>query len=172
MSKFTTLKPALRGAALTALLSLGALSTQALAMGPHHGGPGMPGHGPGAPMMMEQELDLVDASEAQRKQVQDIFAKAHDELRKDHETMRKLHDEQRKLLVAPSIDAAAVEAKRAQIDALQQQFSKRITQAMIEAARVLTPEQRAKLADRIAKREARRAEFRKDAASAPRRPQP
>ena len=63
------------------------------------------------------------------------------------------------LLTAPTVDAAAVEQVRQQLAAQHDATSKRMSQAMVEAAKVLSAEQRAKLAevlkkhkDRMAKR--------------------
>jgi len=153
MSKLNPIKQVLRAAALTALLGLGA----AQAMPGHHGhGPG--GHGMQGGRHGERLLDLADASEAQRGQIRQIMKTAAEELRPQREALRQLHQSGRSLLAAPSIDAAAVEAQRQQGLALHEQISKRMSEAMVAAAHVLTPEQRAKIADRMAKREARKAE--------------
>lgn len=151
-----------QAAALAVSLALGAAAVQAMPGG--HGGHGPQG-GPGdAPQRMGMMLDLVDASEAQHKQIRELMQAARKDLQPQHEAMRKLHAEQRALLAAPSIDAAAVEAKRKQLQAQHELVSKRMSQAMIDAARVLTPEQRAKLNERMAKHEARMAERFKDGA--------
>jgi protein CpxP len=60
-----------------------------------------------------------------------------------------------KLLAAPTIDRAAIERLRANQVALQQQISAGRTKAMMDAADVLTPAQRAKIAERMAKRSQR-----------------
>ncbi|HEX2011814.1 MAG TPA: Spy/CpxP family protein refolding chaperone [Roseateles sp.] len=157
MSKMNLMR-VLKTGALVSALSLGAVAAQAQPpMGhgmPHHGGPG--GH------HAEHMLDLVDASDAQRAQIKQIMKSAADELKPQRESLRQLHQQGRKLLAAPSIDAAAVEAVRQQAQALHEQVSKRMSQALIASANVLTPEQRVKLAERMAKREARRAEHGKD----------
>jgi periplasmic protein CpxP/Spy len=142
--------------ALAAVLGLAGIAAQALPDGaPHgrHGGPGMAG-GP----RIEQMLEQVDASEAQRSQVKQIMKTAAEDLRPQHEALRKLMAEGQALLTATTIDATAVEALRLRSQAQQEQISKRMSQALVAAANVLTPEQRAKLGERMAKHQARMAE--------------
>ena len=109
---------------------------------------------------MEHMLDGVDASDAQRAQVKQIVQAAMNDLKPQRESGRKLHLQMMDLLSAPSIDAGAVEHVRQQVQAQQDASSKRMSQAMVDAARVLTPEQRAKLAERMKKMQARMAEHR------------
>ena len=61
------------------------------------------------------------------------------------------------LYTATNVDAAAIESVRAQLSAQHEVASKRMSQASIDAARVLTPEQRAKIAEVMKKRQARMA---------------
>jgi Spy/CpxP family protein refolding chaperone len=56
---------------------------------------------------------------------------------------------------APTVDAAAVEQVRQQMLQQHDQMSRRMTQAMLDVARVLTPEQRAKIGERMRDRQAR-----------------
>ncbi len=58
-----------------------------------------------------------------------------------HDTRKQMHT----LLSAPRIDAAAIETLRAQNTQTMDRISQRMTKALIDAANVLTPEQRAKL---------------------------
>ena len=64
-------------------------------------------------------------------------------------------------IVAEAFDAALrgrpIESVRAQMSAQHAAASKRLSQASIEAARVLTPEQRAKIGEVMKKRMARHA---------------
>lgn len=151
----------LKAGAVASVLGLSALAAQA--QGPHegpHGGRGGPG-GPG--MMMggghiEHMLESADATEAQRAQIKKIMEAARADLKTQHESGRKLHEQGLTLLAAPTIDAAAIENVRQQAQAQREVASKRMSQALIEAARVLTPEQRAKLAEKMKKRQARMAE--------------
>ena len=97
----------------------------------------------------------VDASEAQQKRIAEIMALTMKELA----PLREKHMEARKQVMSeltkPQIDRAALESIRAQELALAEQFSRRITQSIADAAEVLTPEQRAKLAEKMAQRRER-----------------
>jgi Spy/CpxP family protein refolding chaperone len=160
MNKLRLMK-SVKAAALVVALALGA------GVGVHAmpGGPGHPHRFDGpefAARPMDRMLESVDASEAQHKRIREIMDAAFKDLKPQHEAMRQLHLDSRKLLTAATIDAAAVEAKRVQMQAQHEAISKRMSLALVEAAKVLSPEQRAKLAERMAKREARRAEHMKD----------
>jgi len=139
---------------VAAVLALSGLAAQAQG---HRGGPG--GHG----MMFDgpgigRVLEAVDATDAQRAQIKQIMQAAHNDLKAQQESGRKLREQGLTLFAAPNVDAAALESLRQQIQVQHEVVSKRMGQAMVEAARVLTPEQRAKFADQMKKREARAAE--------------
>lgn len=150
---------------LSKALLLGALSlgaAMAVAQGPMNG-PGEHGgrSGPGMLMgsgHMGHMLDAADASEAQRAQIKQIMSAAQADLKAQREAGRKLHEQGLALFTAPVIDAAAIEAHRQQMLAQHDQMSRRMSQAMTEAAKVLTPEQRARLAEKMKKMQARRGE--------------
>ncbi|MDM4765476.1 Spy/CpxP family protein refolding chaperone [Pelomonas sp. SE-A7] len=146
--------------ALAGLLGLAALASQAQPMG-RHGGPGAGGPGLLPFGRMEQVLESVDATDAQRTQIHNIMKAAMQDLKAQHEAGRKLHEQGLALFAAPNIDAAAFESLRQQMQAQHEVASKRMTQAMVDAARVLTPEQRAKFAEKMKKRQARMAEHMK-----------
>ena len=124
--------------------------------GPHpgmHGGMrGGPGMAMGEPRQMGRMLNLVNATPEQRKQIHDIMLAARKDLQTQREAGRKLHEQQRALFAAPTVDAAAVESLRQQMVAQHDQASKRMTQALLDASHVLTPEQRKTLAERMAQR--------------------
>ena len=84
-----------------------------------------------------------------RKQAAEILATTMTELA----PLRQKHFEARKqaaeILAKPSVDRAALETLRAQEMAAADQVSKRITQAIADAAEVLSPEQRAQLVERM-----------------------
>jgi Spy/CpxP family protein refolding chaperone len=151
----TSLKP-LRAVALGALIAVaGAAATtvQARPMMGHDGGHGMHemgmgGHGRSGAQMGERMLSAVNATEAQRTQIRQIMQGAQADLQKIHDAARTLREQQMNLFAQPNVDAAAAEALRQQIQAQHDQASKRRLQAMIDASRVLTPEQRAQLAQR------------------------
>lgn len=124
------------------------------------GGPGGPGlhgmPGDGGPMFLGGRLlKDVGASDAQQKQIRDIFESARKDLKTQHEQGRQWHDQMAALLSAPTVDAAAVEQLRQQMNAQHEAASKRMTQAMVDAANVLTADQRAKLGELMKKHKAR-----------------
>lgn len=113
------------------------------------GGPGMMG---GAAFMgrgVDRMLDGLGVSDAQRSQIQQIVQAASTEMRAQHEAGRALRDKGMQLLTAPTIDATAAEALRQQMQVQHDQASKRMLQTLIDVARVLTPEQRTKLGERM-----------------------
>ena len=112
--------------------------------GMHGGGMGMGmfGHG--------RMLDQVGASAEQKTKIHEIFKAAHDDLRGQRQAAQPMRDEMVKLLAAPVVDAAAVEVLRQKIETQRDAHSKRMTRAMIDASAVLTPEQRQKVAERMA----------------------
>ena len=73
------------------------------------------------------------------------------------------------IFTAPTVDANAAEQLRQQTLAQHDQMSKRVTQAMLDVARVLTPEQRAKIGERMRDRQARMEERMKRMDREPRR---
>lgn len=97
--------------------------------------------------MIERMLSgASNVTPAQRDQIRQIAQAARDDLRRQRESGRALHERMRDLLAQPSIDANAVEAARQQMLAHHDQTSRRMTQAMVDAAKVLTPEQRQQIA--------------------------
>lgn len=122
----------------------------------------------GGSHMMEHMLDSVDATDAQRAQIKQVIQAAMQELKAQHEAGRQLRQQGMALFAAPVVDANAVEVLRQQMSVQHEQISKRMSLVMIDVSRVLTPEQRAKLVERMQKRQARAAEHRRGA-SAPAR---
>jgi periplasmic protein CpxP/Spy len=150
----------LRVGTVAAALALGGVAAHAQpgGHGGHHGGPAMMAHGGGLfGGRMEHLLDLVNATDSQRSQIDAIFKAARQDLSGQRETGKKLHEQMVALYTATNIDAAAIEAVRVQMSAQHEAASKRLSQASIDAARVLTPEQRAKIAEVMKKRQARMA---------------
>ena len=98
---------------------------------------------------VERVLQNVDASREQGKKITATFQKAGD----DVFTLRAQHLEGRKqireALAAPTIDRARIESLRAEQMKLADTAAKRVTDAVIEAAEVLMPAQRAELSDRV-----------------------
>jgi len=149
---------ALRCMALTVLLAIGATVAQTATAQPHemragehrvgHGGPGAMGMD--SPRMMNRMLDLVQASADQRAQIQQISEAARADMKAQHESGRKLRQDAAALFAQPTVDARAAEVLRQQMLARHDEASKRQLQVMLDISRVLTPEQRQKLAERMA----------------------
>lgn len=122
-------------------------------MGGHHG---MHRGGMGGGMQMGgRMLDAVKATEAQRTQIRQIMEQARADLKGERDTARALRERSMQIFAAPSVDVAAAESVRQQMVAQHDASSRRMLQAMLDASRVLTPEQRATLAERMKERSAR-----------------
>lgn len=125
---------------------------------PAGAGPGMyAGHamgwggGPGMGMS-DRLLDLAGASADQKTKVRAIFTAMRTDLRAQFDAGRTLRRQMQQALLGPNVDAGAVEALRQQMLAQHDAVSRRVTQALLDAAAVLTPDQRAKLAQAMAQR--------------------
>jgi len=102
--------------------------------------------------MMTRMLDRVNATPQQRTQIQQIMQTQATEMRAQREAGRALRQEAITLFAQPTVDAAAVEAQRQKQLAMHDAASKRMTTAMLEISRVLTPEQRKQMADYMSQR--------------------
>ncbi len=127
----------------------------------HHGGP--QAFMSGKPMDVEKMnkfaergvkhmLDDVKANDAQKAQATAIVKASVEKGAPLADKLRGNHEQMRKLMSAATIDKAAIEALRAEQIKLADEASKLATQTMQDIAEVLTPEQRAKLAEKMEKR--------------------
>jgi Spy/CpxP family protein refolding chaperone len=128
---------------------------------------GMGGHGPGprGGMSMfggvsgqmghgiDRMLDGLGVTDAQRTQIKQITTSAAADIRAQREAGRALHEKGMQLFAAPTVDASAAESLRQQMLAQHDQSSKRMLQAMLDVSKVLTPEQRARMAQRAKERQ-------------------
>ena len=105
--------------------------------------------------MIDHLLDGLNATDAQRAQVKQIMAQASADMKGQAQAARELRLRSMQVLTAPAVDANAAEQIRLQTMALHDQMSRRMTQAMVAAASVLTPEQRAAIGQRLKDRQAR-----------------
>lgn len=127
-------------------------------------GPGL-GGSPGRWMMMpgglpehmarsiDRLLDGLNTTEAQRTQIRQIATAAAVDLKGHREAERGLRERGLQIFTAPSVDAGAAESLRQQMSAQRDQTSRRVLQAMLDVAGVLTPEQRATVGRRMRDRE-------------------
>lgn len=152
-----TPRPQARHAWLPALLlaaagSLALLHLPAAQAAPAEGAPPhaqlpRPEH---AERMVDRLLMGVDNVTAQqRSQLLSIGREALRDLAGQREAGHKLRERQRQLLVQPTVDAAALEQLRQQMLAQHDQMSRRRTQALLDASRVLSAEQRTQIARRM-----------------------
>lgn len=120
----------------------------------HFGGMHRGHHGPMDPAHAKERAGhmaghlawAVDATAEQKKQLTAIATQIATDLIPAHEKMRAARGRIVALLRAPKTDRAALEALRAEHLALADDVSKRIAQGLADAADVLTPQQREKLA--------------------------
>jgi periplasmic protein CpxP/Spy len=145
-------------ATLTVVLAAGLSHTASaqpgeVGMGMGMGMHGMQGGGPGG-HHIERMLDAVNATPEQRTQIKQIMQAAHTDLQAQRTAGPSLHQQMQGLLAQTTIDARAVETLRQQMLAQHDVASKRMSQAMIDAANVLTPAQRQTLTGLMAKRQA------------------
>lgn len=145
------------GLAAASIAAVGATMswhTRAEAHGPMMGrGFGWDSGGPVDPAVMSKRIDAgvqwmladIDATDDQRAKIGTILKGAANDLA----PLRKQHQDARRsamqLLAAPTIDRAQIEAMRVQQMQLADTATRRMTQAMTDAAEVLNPDQRAKL---------------------------
>lgn len=140
-------------AGLAALGGMGLLAASAQAHGwRRHGGM----DGEEGTRRMERRIDrlvrAVGATPEQKARLVAIATAARADLRPLREQQRAQRLRGMQLLAAPTIDRAALEQARvAQMQAADAR-SRRMTQAMADAAEVLTPEQRVKAAERMQRR--------------------
>jgi Spy/CpxP family protein refolding chaperone len=117
-------------------------------------------HGKMSPQKMEQRmekridhmLDRVKATDEQKQKINAITKSAFTDLQPLHQQRRDLRRKAMALLTQPTIDQAAFQQLQTQQQQLADKISQRRDQALIDAAQVLTPEQRADLAKRWHKR--------------------
>jgi protein CpxP len=150
--------PALLIAAIVLVAGLsGALVTKAFSQGPVGWGPPFMHHGQINASQVEEHADRmvrhlaveVDATNEQQDKLRGIMRAAVKDVVPVAERTRNARLQARDLLAAPAINRADLEKLRAEQIASADAVSKRVVQAIADAAEVLTPEQRKKLNDRF-----------------------
>lgn len=101
---------------------------------------------------LEHLLDAADATPEQRSRIDQIAMRAMQEIAPLRPGLGSIHRDLRGLLSAPAIDPAALERLRTARVADVDQASRVLIGAMADAAEVLTPEQRAKVAEAMSRR--------------------
>src|SRR6266436_1456084 len=111
--------------------------------------------GPLSPAQMDDRIDRMtkhmaielDATADQQVKIANIAKAAVTDLRPLREKAHAARAQAVELLTAPTIDRSAIERLRAEQIGLAETASKRIAQALADAADVLSPEQRRKVAE-------------------------
>ena len=130
----------------------GARLAVAQGMAGHHG---MGAHAAMDPAEMERHIgELVDhvlpeGSAEQKARLAGIIRSAHADLAAFHQQFHQAHARAHALLMAPRVDRAALEALRAEQIRQLDAASRRLAQAVGDAADMLTPEQRGRLFEHL-----------------------
>ncbi|GAA0749775.1 Spy/CpxP family protein refolding chaperone [Ideonella azotifigens] len=109
-------------------------------------GGGLPPEGP----PLDHLLDELKATPEQRAELRKIVGAMRDDVKALHEAGRGEHEQLGKLFTQPTVDPAAVEALRQRAMSREDSISRRVTQGMLAASKVLTPEQRQQMGERLA----------------------
>lgn len=115
-------------------------------------GGGMKHGGHFAERGIDRALGAVDATAEQEERIREIIDGARAELRPMMREFRDARAEMVELITAPTIDRTAAEALRAERIAAIDEASQKLTAAALDAAEVLTPEQRATLVEQLKER--------------------
>jgi protein CpxP len=108
---------------------------------------------------VDRMLDMLKANDSQRTAIKAIAERMFAEMQPIHQQHKQLHEAMVAAFTADTVDRAAVEKLRLQATALVDQGSQAFTKAMLDAAQVLTPEQRQTLAKLIQEHHGRRHPF-------------
>ncbi len=105
---------------------------------------------------VEHVMWRLDGTDEQTERIQAILADTIDELATAHGPRDAMHGELARVLTAETIDRAAMETLRQEHVARSERLSRVITTRLADVLEVLTPEQRAKLNERLQKHRGRR----------------
>ena len=99
--------------------------------------------------MLKHFYSEVDATDAQKAQIEPLVKQAVNDLLPLHEQLQAAHSKAIEGLTQPSVDRAALEAARATHLQLADQASRRFVQLIADVGDVLTPVQRTALAEHL-----------------------
>jgi periplasmic protein CpxP/Spy len=135
--------------AVPVLLGVGFLAVRAQAGDDMFGfGPGM-GRG-GSPEQkkafmlrrLDQGLDMLKANDSQRSAIKAIAERTFAEMGGMHEQHARVRDQLAAAIAADPVDRAGVEKLRTELVTMMDQKSQAISKGLLDAAQILTPEQR------------------------------
>jgi len=138
-------RPSRRFAFLGLLAALSVVAVSAFAFGgPRHGGRSGEFH----EFMVNRMLDRADASDEQRDQISAILRSVHEQAEDESEQGREaLHAGALELLTAEVVDRDALDALRSEHQQHMDQKLDRMSDALVEAANVLSQDQRVAIAE-------------------------
>jgi protein CpxP len=147
-----------RAAMAGALAGIGGLGFGAFARA--RGGPGGWGGGPLDPAALDERVDRrlkqlyaeIDATPEQQQKLAPIVKRAAHDLYPLRKQMREARLQAMDLFTRDHVDRAAFEKLRTEQMTLAEHASKRLTEALADAAELLTPLQRKELAARLGRR--------------------
>jgi Spy/CpxP family protein refolding chaperone len=96
-------------------------------------------------------LTKIGATDVQKAQIEGLIAPALDDMKAAHQAHSAAFEKFHEAITATSIDRARLESLRAEQVKSLDETSRRLVTAIGDAAEVLSPEQRAKLAEQIRK---------------------
>jgi Spy/CpxP family protein refolding chaperone len=102
--------------------------------------------------MIAFRLADIDVTSEQRYRIATILKGAANDLQSSRKQRLQARRQSMELLTAPTIDRAQLEKLRVEQMQLGDNASRRMLQALMDSAEVLTPEQRAGLAERFQRR--------------------
>lgn len=129
----------------------------AQARGPHRGGDFL------GPMMR----DMLDLTDAQQTEIKQIYKNGSTSMKSLWSQERDSHEAMMKLITSGSFDAAKAQAIASQESQVHAQLEVAHAQMAAQAYQVLTPEQKTKLNDFLAKREQRMQEHMQNRSQTP-----
>jgi Spy/CpxP family protein refolding chaperone len=104
---------------------------------------------------MQRILTTVGATDAQKAQIQQIWAGLTPQLKAAHQDHAKVRAQIEQAMTAATIDPAAIEKLRQQSVQSMDRASTLITQGMVATAQALTPDQRQKVLTEMHKHQGR-----------------
>jgi len=148
--------------AVPVLLGAGFFAWQAQAaagmfgVGPRWGGGGSPEqHKAFMTRRLDRMLDAVKANDSQRSAIHAIAERTFTEMRTVHEQHARLHDQLTAAFAAETVDRGEVEKLRVQATTMMEQGSQALTKGLLDAAQVLTYEQRQQMVKLMQERHGR-----------------